>query len=118
MKVNIIYLYGCNVVGAYLSLSPSPSSSLLLPLSPHLHSLPPYIVVPYNISDDTLEYVASLHSDNRLPVRLLLSTYTKYFHTKNIFYSFIIRCSLFLYSTGMVLESSSYWCLSHQSLPS
>ena len=58
----------------------------LLPLSPHLHSLPPYIVVPYNISDDTLEYVASLHSDNRLPVRLLLSTYTKYFHTKNIFY--------------------------------
>ena len=67
-------------------LLPLPSSPPLLPLSPHLHSLPPYIVVPYNISDDTLEYVASLHSDNRLPVRLLLSTCTKYFHTENIFY--------------------------------
>jgi hypothetical protein len=31
-------------------------------------SLPPFLVVPYNISDDTLEYVASLHRDNRLPV--------------------------------------------------
>ena len=72
-----------------LLLSPLPSPLLsppLLPLSPHLHSLPPYIVVPYNISDDTLEYVASLHSDNRLPVRLLPSTCTKYFHTENIFY--------------------------------
>ena len=34
----------------------------------HYSSLPPYIVVPYNISDDTLEYAASLHKDNRLPV--------------------------------------------------
>ena len=32
------------------------------------HSLPPYIVVPYNISDDTLEYAAGLHFKNRLPV--------------------------------------------------
>ncbi|XP_019856165.1 PREDICTED: myotubularin-related protein 10-B-like [Amphimedon queenslandica] len=31
-------------------------------------SLPPYIVVPYNISDDTLEYAAGLHFKNRLPV--------------------------------------------------
>ena len=34
----------------------------------HYSSLPPYIVVPYNISDDTLEYAASLHKDNKLPV--------------------------------------------------
>ena len=41
-------------------------SSFLLFLSSI--SLPPYIVVPYNISDDTLEYVAGLHFKNRLPV--------------------------------------------------
>ena len=32
------------------------------------YSLPPFFVCPSNISDDTLEYVASLHRHNRLPV--------------------------------------------------